>query len=115
MEHNELIQSIGHFIVISTVIPLLLFIWLYGAKSPWRANELGVALMFQKVCLLALVVIIILGNFLPAEFDLARYYLRALLFGLVAAFLWLDVLNLVRYQRGEQYDEGLLSWAKLKR
>lgn len=97
---EQVFRVIGNVAVVAMIVPLGIFILLYRARSPWRENELGIALMAQKVALLVMVLAIVAGNFLPDEFDLARIVTRALLFVAVAFFLAVDVANLWLLQAG---------------
>lgn len=89
--------SLADFIALSYLLPLGIFISLYAARSPWRENELGVALMFQKVGFLMIVVLIVLSVFLGRDYPF-REEVRTVTYSVVGLALWVDVVNLVRYQ-----------------
>lgn len=94
---NEVLNNIGNAVAWTIGIPLLWFIITY-TRSPWRQHPLGIEKMVGKVELFALWLLIMAGNFLPEEFDTARYVARILLFGLVTTGLVLEVINLRRVQ-----------------
>jgi len=95
-------QLVGNTLLISLVVPLVVFIVMYAVRSPWRENELGIALMFQKIGLALLVSVIIGANFVPADWNLGRVIARGLALGTVLFLLSVDVLNLWRYQNGRR-------------
>ena len=101
-EFEQVLLVIGNVAVLLMVIPLAVFISLYRSSSPWRDNELGIALMFQKIALMTMVLVIIAGNFLPPDWDLLRRSIRAVLFFGVLFFLIVDVFNLWEYQHGRR-------------
>jgi hypothetical protein len=91
---EQVLRTIGNIEVISMLIPLGAFIVFYRLWSPWRENELGIALMGQKIALTILVTAIVAGNFLPEDWDLVRLAVRVLAFTAVLGFLVIDVINL---------------------
>lgn len=99
MFHGPLLEILTDVLVLSYAIPIGLFIGLYATRSPWAETELGVALMFQKISFLGLYVLLALGLLLGSDYW-GRDILRAVVYGAIGFFLWLDVVNLLRYQRG---------------
>ena len=95
---NDILKGIGDLIAWFIPLPLLAFMFVYGLGSPWRADPIGIERMAQKAYLLALAVLILAGNFLPAEYDTARYLLRIVIFAVVTAGLTIQVINLRRVQ-----------------
>lgn len=95
---TDIILTIGDFTVLSYLIPLGLFVGLYGFRSPWFQTELGVALMFQKIGFIGIILVIVLSVFLGAAYP-GREWVRLVVYAIVGAALWLDVVNLRRYQR----------------
>ena len=85
------------FIVLSYLLPLTLFISLYAVRSPWLSNELGVALMFQKLGFLLVIVVILMSIFLGPDY-VFRQEVRTTVYLIVGVALWIDVINLLRYQ-----------------
>lgn len=110
---ESILQLVGSLIAVSMFIPLVTFTAMYLLNSPWRANELGIALLFQKMALSAMVLVVVAGNFLPSEFDLLRYLFRLAAFVAILFFLWLDVVNLHRYQTGNK--RLFFGWMRLDR
>lgn len=96
----EVIRLIGSFAVLGMIVPLAGFVALYALRSPWRENELGIALMFQKVSLTALITVLIAGTWLPDGFDPIYYPVRTVIHIAILLLLSVDVFNLHRYQRG---------------
>lgn len=95
------LETLTNILVLTYVIPIVMFIVLYATRSPWTATELGIALMFQKLAILGICLLITLGLWLGDDYW-GRDVLRALVYGAVGFFLWLDVINLVRYQKGRR-------------
>lgn len=95
---NEILKNIGDVIAWTIPFPLIVFMLVYGLGSPWRQDPLGIERMFQKAFLLSLALLILAGNFLPAEFDTFRFILRIFVFATVTAGLSLQVVNLRRIQ-----------------
>ena len=91
------------FIILSYLAPLIIFITLYGTRSPWLNNELGKALMFQKFGFLLVVIVILLSIFLGQEYPF-RQEVRTTVYILVGVALWVDVINLLRYQYRARHE-----------
>lgn len=85
------------FIVLSYLIPLLVFITLYASRSPWLDNELGIALMFQKIGFLLVILVVLMSLFLGLDYPF-RQEIRTAIYSIVGIALWVDVVNLLRYQ-----------------
>ncbi len=106
MDLDDALNSIANYITIGSFVPLLVFIILYATRSPWRGqrnrngvwehNELGVALMAQKISFLAVFVVVGASPFLN-DYP-SRGWVRILVFSAVLFFLCIDVVNLLRYQ-----------------
>lgn len=96
---NDILKSVGDAIAWLIPLPLVGFMLVYGLGSPWRADPLGIERMWQKAYLLALAILILAGNFLPAEFDTFRYIIRIVVFATVTVGLTLQVVNLRRVQK----------------
>jgi hypothetical protein len=96
--------AIGNIIALSFIVPLVSFIWRYARRSPWWVTDLGVALLAQKIAFVAIFVLIDVGLFFhdwPG-----RAALRLVLYMVVAVSLWLDQVNLQRYQAKGHYDRA---------
>lgn len=102
---NDPIIAIGNIIATSYLVPLLLFITSYWRKSPWWKTDLGVALMAQKIAFLSIFILLDIGYF--AHDWSGRAAIRLVLFGVVGISLWLDQLNLTRYQRKYYHNRKL--------
>lgn len=94
---NGIIDNWGDIVVLSYLIPLLLFIGLYLFRSPWTSTELGIALMFQKVGM-SLIVLLIVASIYLGDYPY-RDLVRGIIYTAVGVALWVDVVNLLRYQR----------------
>lgn len=102
---SDPVIALGNLIAVSYLIPLVSFIFRYWRRSPWWVTDLGVALMAQKIAFVGVFILIDLGIFFhdwPA-----RAGIRLVLYSIVAVSLWLDQVNLNRYQRSGHYDRTL--------
>lgn len=97
MMYSALLQWIGNIVVLSLVVPLAIFVFRYSTFSPWKATELGRALLYQKLAFTLVICISILTLFFPGIPFRLEIRLVALLFVLYS--LWYDVVNLIRIQR----------------
>jgi hypothetical protein len=95
---NDILNAIGDVIAWMIPVPLIVFMVVYGTRSAWRADPLGIERMWQKAYLLALALLILAGNFLPVEFETARLVLRIIVFATVTVGLSLQIVNLRRVQ-----------------
>lgn len=99
---NDPVIALGNIIATSYLVPLVLFVFRYWTRSPWWKTDLGVALMAQKIAFIAIFLLLDLGYFFhdwPG-----RAAVRLVLFGVVLVSLWLDQVNLNRYQSKSFYD-----------
>lgn len=96
-EHWDPLLAVGNIIGLSSLVPLVLFAALYFFRSPWWKTDLGVALLMQKLGFIFVFGIIFVGLF--AHDWEYRGALRIVLYAIVALSLWLDLGNLIRYQR----------------
>lgn len=90
-------RVIGDTILVILLVPLVLFIFLYGTRSPWRLTPLGRSLMLQK---LLLVLLVGFSLFSTIVHDYPGYvWIRILIYLAVAAALWTDVYLLRQVQK----------------
>lgn len=94
---NEVLSVVSDVVAWTIGIPLLWFIGTY-LHSAWRQNPLGIEKMIGKVKLLALWLLVMVGNLLPTGFDTARHIATIILCGFVTFVLTLEVINLRRVQ-----------------
>lgn len=99
--HTDLINSFTDYLVLSGLIPLVIFVVMYFFRSPYDDNEIGIALMFQKLGFIALLGIIVLSLFLgPYP---GREWVRVVFYSIIVIGFWVDLVNLRRYQRRYQF------------
>lgn len=97
------------YIVLSYMLPLTIFIGLYAVRSPWRSNELGIALMLQKVGFTLVISVVLMTLFLGTDYAF-RQELRTFVYTVVGVALWLDVFNLLRYQYRARHPHDPTKW-----
>lgn len=93
----DLLTDLTSIIVLSGIIPIVLFITYYVQHSPFEQYPEGVTILLQKIAILALFGIIILGYFAP-DYP-ARPWLRLVIYVAVVYLFWADFVNLRRVQR----------------
>jgi hypothetical protein len=97
MTYNGMIYAAGNVIVVSFLIPLLIFIVRYARYSPWHDTALGRNVLYQKSAISLVVLILLLGLFYP-DFTL-RSEIRFVAYAAVAYSFWFDVVTLIKIQR----------------
>jgi hypothetical protein len=102
MYYNSIIYAAGNVIVVSFLIPLLIFVVRYARYSPWRDTALGRNVLYQKSAISLVVLILLLGLFYPT-FAL-RSEIRLVAYLVVAYSFWFDVVTLIKIQH--QYPLG---------
>lgn len=111
----NVLEIITSVVVLSGIIPVLIFLVRYITHSPFEQFPEGIAIFLQKLAILALFGIIIVGYHTP---DLwFRPYLRLAVYSAVIALFWADVVNLLRVQREFPWSrprERYLSLLKLR-
>lgn len=108
---GSVLHEIGDVLALAMIVPLVLFIWLYGRNSPWRSDPIGIALMLQKTALALLVLDLVLANYLPDQWDIAFLILRVLIFLAVLLLITVDVVNLRLIQSGS-HRPLFLAWLR---
>lgn len=96
------IIALGNLLATSYLVPLLTFVIRYWRRSPWWKTDLGVALMVQKIAFILIFILADIGFFFH-EWP-GRAAARFVVYGFVAVSLWLDNVNLARYQRRYHHD-----------
>lgn len=97
----EILELVTSYLVLSSIIPLGLFIWRYTTKSPFTLTQEGKNVLFGKIAIL-----LILGAGAISLFfeDYAgRVWVRLVLYLAVVTYFWIDVILLIRIQRKYPY------------
>lgn len=97
---SRLLFYIGDLVVLSYIIPLVLFITLYAKRRTWRYSTIGRTLMAQKAAFLVVMLTITLQLFIPDFWF--RDWIRLITYSAVAITMWLDYVNLVRVRHTGQ-------------
>lgn len=106
------VAALGNIIATSYLLPLGIFVGFYGTRSPWWDNELGIALLLQKLSFIAVFALIVLGIFFH-DWE-GRQWVRLVVYALVGFSLWLDIVNLRRYQRRYPFSVFAVERPKLR-
>lgn len=90
------LQLIGDYMVLSFLLPLLLFVIFYLTRSNWSSTGLGVIVLLQKIGFSLIMITAILRLFFPETPGLP--IVRLVVYVMVFAMLCADVVVLIRFQ-----------------
>lgn len=97
MTLNDILLMAGDIVILSALVPLVLFVVYYSRQSPWTLTDEGKNLMLQKVVLIALILVVIASLFL-GDYP-GRWLVRLTIYGAIVYVMWLDFFQLRRVQR----------------
>jgi len=95
---------IGFTILVSSIIPIGIFIYRYTMFSPWRLTVLGRSLLYQKIVLF----LILLLSLIPVVFGYfsGLLELRLIVYAAVLFTFWNDLYQLLKIQRQYKHPRG---------
>jgi len=96
------------------VIPLVLFIVRYFFFSPWRAEPEGRTMMYQKIALLAVLLLALAARALGPEYW-GREVITILVYTVIVYFFWRTLFELLSVQRQYPFSRIRLWREKRKR
>jgi hypothetical protein len=85
--NTEFLLDLGNWVLLSTAIPLALFVGYYYFRSPWKKLMVGRSLMYFAMSLLLIVLVVVMSLFLGPDYFL-REWVRLFGYTLVAATMW---------------------------
>lgn len=94
---TEILNNIADFIILSSVIPLALFIFRYATRSPFEKSPEGINVLLTKIALLTIILVVIFSLFIP-DYP-GRPVVRLVFYTAPVVFFWVDLVQLWRIQR----------------
>jgi hypothetical protein len=94
---TDVINNIADFIILSGLIPILLFIFRYATRSPFEKTPEGVNVLLTKIALAVILIVVVASLFL-GQYP-GREYVRLVAYTAPVVFFWIDLVQLIRIQR----------------
>jgi len=101
-------MSVGNLVVVSYLLPLILFIYRYARYSPWTMSFVGRALMGEKIAFSLVIALVLLGSY--AHDYPGRDWIRLVVYASVLVFLWWDFMNLLHIQNKARGVQKKVRW-----
>lgn len=99
---TELVNNIANVVLVSLVIPNLIFAVRYFLYSPYERTREGRNLLLQKVALSSLIFVLALSVVFGSEYP-GRPFVRLVVFSAITFFFWVELWQLVQVQRKFPY------------
>ena len=84
---TEFLDIVGKYALLASLPPAVFFVVSYMIRAPWWRSLIGVMFVLLAATIIGLVTIVSLTLFLGAEYP-GRYYLRAIVYVLVAVTMY---------------------------
>jgi hypothetical protein len=98
----DVLNDAADIILMTSILPLALFIIRYVTHSPFYLTREGVNVLMTKIAMLAILAIGLAGLLLPDYFG--RPLVRIMLYSSLVVFFWVDFVQLITIQRKYPYS-----------
>lgn len=95
---NEVVNEIADYLLVSVLIPNVIFAFRYYFRSPFEKYPEGRNLLYQKIAVSSLILIITLSVLFGPDWFL-RPWVRLLVFGAIVFFYWRELYQLIQVQK----------------
>lgn len=95
---TDIVNRIADLILVSLLIPNLIFTVRYFLFSPFERTREGRNLLYQKTAISALLIVLTLSVTLGADYP-GRPFIRLIVFATITSFFWTELVQLVLVQR----------------
>lgn len=99
---TEALDFVASMILVSLLIPNLIFAVRYFLFSPYERTREGRNLLYQKTAVSALLIVLALSIFLGTEYP-GRPFVRLAVFSAITFFYWTETVQLIKVQREYPY------------
>jgi hypothetical protein len=99
---TQTLNHIANLVLVSLVIPNIIFGFRYFLFSPYERTREGRNLLMQKIALSSLVVVLALSVIFGPEYP-GRPFVRLVAFSTITIFYWTELAQLIGVQRRFPY------------
>lgn len=99
---TDILNNLANVVLVSLVIPNLIFAIRYFLFSPYERTREGRNLLLQKVALSSLVLVLALSVIFGQEYP-GRPFVRLAVFSAITFFYWTELVQLIGVQRKFPY------------
>lgn len=102
---TDTIDFIASLILVSLLIPNLIFAVRYFLYSPFERTREGRNLLYQKLAISSLLIVIALSVFLGTEYP-GRPFIRLVAFSAITFFYWTETVQLIKVQHAYPFKRS---------